>query len=104
MNHKYIEILERKYDVVISPKLEPGIGLGRDSLKNIRKYKKQFKKYGFDERDTWAVWKSSSICLYERMKMFLEIAPKIVDYTFYEFDVPVLIKNKEEVYLQKLVI
>lgn len=54
------------------------IGLERfqDNMKNDKrnkKWKKQHKKYGFDERDTWNLDSTMAEILYERLKMFNEV-------------------------------
>lgn len=45
-----------------------------------RKYNKQRKKYGFDERETWALEYTSLMWLYEHLQMYIDIGGKIVDF------------------------
>lgn len=96
-HHKYIEKLERKNSITLHYQWEPGEGaIGSYSKGDIKKFKNQVKEYGFDERETYELWQSAAICLYERMKMFLKMAPKVVDYTTYTFNIPILIENTKK--------
>ena len=57
--------------------------------KRQKEWKKQRKKYGFDERETWSLDFSFHLWLYERLKMYKKIAP--IDMTYHKF----MFKDKE---------
>ena len=48
-------------------------------------WQKQRRDYGFDERETWWLDVAFYLWLYERLKMYLEYASKIVNLDFHEF-------------------
>lgn len=47
-----------------------------------RRWKKQRKKYGFDERETWSLDYTFCLWLYERVKMYYKRASEYVDLEF----------------------
>lgn len=53
--------------------------------KRKKQWKKQRKKYGFDEREIWSLDYAFFLWLYERAKMFLEIAAINLDYHKFDF-------------------
>lgn len=44
-----------------------------------KRWKKQRKKYGFDERETWGLDEAFYEWLYERLKMYKEIGGKVIN-------------------------
>lgn len=48
-------------------------------------WQRQRREYGFDERETWSLDGTFYLWLYERLKMYLEYASKVVDLDFHEF-------------------
>lgn len=38
----------------------------------IKKFEKQYNKYGFDERETWSLYYVISIFIYTRLKLFID--------------------------------
>ena len=61
-------------------------------------WQEQREIYGFDERETWSLDSAFYLWLYERLKMYLEYASKIVNLDFHEF------VYKGEKYTQKQLI
>lgn len=57
------------------------------------KFKKQRKKYGFDERETWDLGYTSATWLYEHLKVFKKV--NIVDLNYHKFNIPVLYEIQE---------
>ena len=53
--------------------------------KRQKQWKKERKKFGFDERETWCMDFTFYLWLYERLKMFLEIAPIDFEYHTYVY-------------------
>ena len=45
----------------------------------MKLFKKQRKKYRFDERETWSLDHTSVVWLYEHIRMYLDIGGKVVD-------------------------
>ena len=71
------------------------------SDKRNKLFKKQRKKYGFDERETWSLDFTLATWLYEHLCVYEEIAAVRLDY--HEFDIPVLyietdLENKKKTY------
>ena len=56
------------------------------SDKRWKEWKKQRKKYGFDERETWCLDHIFYEWLYSRLTMYKKKASKIVDLTYYKFE------------------
>lgn len=48
-------------------------------------WQRQRREYGFDERETWSLDSAFYLWLYERLKMYLEYASRMVDLDFHEF-------------------
>lgn len=48
-------------------------------------WQRQRREYGFDERETWSLDSAFYLWLYERLKMYLEYASRVVDLDFHEF-------------------
>ena len=59
-----------------------------DKKKTQKHFINQREKYGFDERETWALNSTLIGWLYSHLKWYVKHSP--VDFTFYSFDVPVL--------------
>lgn len=60
-----------------------------------KRFRKQRKKYGFDERETWSLDYTLLTWLYSHLRMFLDNHGP-VDLTFHHFDIPVLEDIPEE--------
>lgn len=52
----------------------------------IQRWKKQRKKYGFDDRETWALNSTFVEWLYSHLKMYLKIGGKIVNLDFHKLE------------------
>lgn len=63
-----------------------GTNFTYENEKRAPKWKKQRKKYGFDERETWALDSIAAEFLYTRCKMYLDTASKIINLSFYKFE------------------
>lgn len=48
-------------------------------------WQRQRREYGFDERETWSLDSAFYLWLYERLKMYLEYASRVVNLDFHEF-------------------
>lgn len=48
-------------------------------------WQRQRREYGFDERETWSLNSTFYLWLYERLKMYLDCASKVVNLDFHEF-------------------
>ena len=67
----------------------------RDAGKERKKrFQKQRKKYGFDERETWSLDYTLIGWLYSHLKMYLDLA--IVDLTYHTFKIPYLVALKDD--------
>ena len=62
--------------------------------KRQKRFAKQREKYGFDERETWALDYTLATWLHSHLKMYLEVS--IVNLEFHHFDIPVLEPIPEE--------
>ena len=87
MAHKYIQDL-------LGENYNNNIIFSECTLKNKdtrnKQFKEQIKTYGFSEVETWALDFTMDCLLYERLKMFMETAPQIINVDFWKFDIPVL--------------
>lgn len=54
--------------------------------KRQARWAQEREEYGFDERDTWCMDYAFYCWLYERLKMYLERASKIVQLDFHKFE------------------
>lgn len=61
-----------------------------------KKFDEEREQYGFDSRETWSLDFTMITWLYSHLKMYLELGGKIVDLTFYKFDIPVIKILKED--------
>ena len=75
--HKYLNKLGMRDDFVCVP--------GTTNREQSKRFRKEREKYGFDSRETWSLKMTSALWLYERLKMYLKQAGKIVDLSFYKF-------------------
>ena len=55
----------------------------------IMKWKKFYKKYGFDPRETWSLDIATGWFIYERLTQFKKDASKMIDLHFHSFDIPI---------------
>ena len=53
--------------------------------KRNRRWRKQRRKYGFDDRETWSLDEQFIQWIYTRFKMYKEIAGEIVNLEYYKF-------------------
>lgn len=84
MSHKYLNDIGIKSDNVCIFNTE-AIDTDRDRQK---RFKKQRKKYGFDERETWVMDYTMATWIYSHFKAYKKYAPRIVDLTDDKFDIP----------------
>lgn len=54
------------------------------------RFQEQRKRFGFDERETWALDYTAAEWLYSHLRMYMEKAGNIVDLSHYAFSVPIL--------------
>lgn len=59
---------------------------GLEDDKRQERWAKEQEEYGFDERETWALDHAFYCWLYERLKMYVERASKIVKLDFHKFE------------------
>ena len=71
-----------------------GCCLGQKKYKRQEQWKKERKKYGFDERDTWSLNGTMMDLLYERVKMFDEF--NIVNTDFHTIKIDGQEKTQQE--------
>jgi hypothetical protein len=97
MAHKYIQDL-------LGENYNNNIIFSENTFKNKDKRNKEFKKqieiYGFSEVETWALDYTMDCLLYERLKMYMDTAPRIINMDYWKFDIPVLYPTgqKESIY------
>lgn len=90
--HKYLEgVLSKDYLTNGMCVPNASIAAGYSTKKRKKKLKKQRKKYGFDERETWSMDFTLACWIYERFKWYEKHAP--VDLTCHKFDIEVLVKD-----------
>lgn len=73
MSHKYLENLERWESFC------------EDDAERMPKWLKEQETYGFDHRETWNLSYAFYAWLYERLRMYVEVASKIVDLEYHKF-------------------
>ena len=71
MSHKYLN------DIGVKDESLPWNWQEDD--KRQAQWKKERTEYGFDQRDTWSLDYTLSLLVYERLKMYKEIASKVID-------------------------
>lgn len=54
--------------------------------KRQKKWAEQRTTYGFDERETWALNSAFYLWLYERLKMYMDTAGKVIDLNYHKFE------------------
>ena len=60
--------------------------LGLEDDERQERWVKEQEEYGFDERETWSLDHAFYCWLYERLKMYIERASKIVQLDFHKFE------------------
>ena len=50
-------------------------------------FESQRTEFGFDERETWDLRYTSACWLYSRLKMYVDVASKIVDLEYWKYDI-----------------
>jgi hypothetical protein len=82
MAHKYLNDIGIKSDDIAV--------FNTEAIDEKRQWRfvKQRKKYGFDERETWALDFTLMTWLYSHMKAYKKYASKTVDLTFHKFKIP----------------
>lgn len=75
--------MKRKYLDDLGIKDRHDLWGSNDNRQSI--WQKQRREYGFDERETWSLDSAFYLWLYERLKMYLEYASRVVDLDFHEF-------------------
>jgi len=88
MGHKYLEELET-YD-------GPYWGMKNDERE--QRWKEEEKDYGFPSTDTWSLDSAFYLWLYEHLRMYQEIASKVVNLHYHKF-----IYEGEEYYQDELI-
>lgn len=76
--NKYLEDLDLKQS-----EYDPDFQIDKKD-KRQKKWKKQRKKYGFDERETWGLNDLFIGWLYSHLKMYEECASKIINLDFHK--------------------
>lgn len=82
MSHKYLNDIGIKSNDVCIFNTE---SIDKDRQK---RFKKQRKKYGFDERETWSMDYTIATWLYSHFKGYKKYTSKIIDLTYHKFDIP----------------
>ena len=84
MPHKYLNKIGINSDDVCIFNTE---NINIDRCRRER-FQKQRKKYGFDERETWALDYTLATWLYSHLKMYKKCASRVVDLSYHKFDIP----------------
>ncbi|MBU5669599.1 hypothetical protein KQI68_07070 [Peptoniphilus sp. MSJ-1] len=74
---KYLEEVDPKYQSIRDLKV---------SKKRRKRFKKQRDKYGFDERETWNLDYLMLELIYERLRMYKDVASEIINLDFHKID------------------
>ena len=78
---------QNKYlDKLRIPIEEYGVNFTDQNDKRKEKWKKQRKKYGFDERETWSLDQTFVEWIYSHLMMYLEIGGKIINLEYHKFE------------------
>lgn len=94
--HKYLDEIGVDYNFLIE-----------EDDSRMERFNKQKSIFGFDERETWGLDFVFCCWLYERLKMYVDVAIKVVDLTYHKFSwdgaeysqlelINILIKKLEE--------
>ena len=51
-----------------------------------KKWKQEREEYGFDSRETWGLDTTFKYWLYERLSMYNDLAPRIIDTSFHKYE------------------
>jgi hypothetical protein len=84
MSHKYLNDIGIKSNDVCIFNTE---SIDKDKNRQKR-FKKQRKEYGFDERETWSMDYTMATWIYSHFKAYKEYASKIVNLTYHKFNIP----------------
>lgn len=84
----FISTMAHKYLNKIGIESDNPCVFNTENTKNIKRYKKERKKYGFDTRETWSMDFTSATWLYEHLKVFKKA--NICDLEYHKFNIPVL--------------
>ena len=90
MSHKYLK--EINFDFNSDKTCIPNTD--KIEKKRQKRFNKQRKKYGFDERETWAMDFTLACWLYERIRWYQDFAP--IDTTFHKIEIPIVTKIKKD--------
>ncbi len=74
-----------------------------ENKKRQKEFKKQRKKFGFDERETWALDYSFATWLYSHLMWFKEYAGNTIDLTTHTFDIPKWNDKKNKICKKKII-
>lgn len=78
--------MNRKYLDEIGVSDRPDTWCENEEDPREERWKIERETYGFDSRETWSLDFSFYLWLYERVKMYRDIAIDVVDLTFHNFD------------------
>lgn len=78
--YKYLE------DIEVNIHNTPYGWLENNNDNRIPKWKKDYKKYGFDSRETWSLDYTFVLWLYQRVKMYNDITNNIIDKNHHKFN------------------
>lgn len=78
--------MNRKYLDEIGITDRPDTWFINDEDPRKEQWKLEQETYGFDQRETWSLDFSFYLWLYERLKMFKEVANKVVNLEFHKFE------------------
>ena len=84
-----------------------GFNINKNSLINWKGdklyYKKQRRRYGFDEREVYNLDITTAYWLYEHLKMLWKVSKNQIDWTYHEKEVPILkgydIDNRKPIWI-----
>lgn len=69
---------------------------GAEDDDRIPQWDSEREEYGFDNRDTWSLDHTMTELLYERLKMFSEVAPRVIVMTNHTIEYEGVEYNQEE--------
>ena len=90
--HKYLNKLGIKSDEACVFNSENEIRFFSGEKGRGEVFAEERMKYGFDQRETWALSFTLATWLYEHLQVYKEIGGQVVDLDFHKFDIPVLYK------------
>ena len=108
------EALEGLSDADVSPSVKHGyleeIGVKADELcalgttdkdwsgGRFARFMEERARYGFDSRETWSLDYTAACWLYEHLRMYIDQASKIVNLSFYKFDVSKVVVDYDRIF------